>query len=440
MRPSELDRLGRHHAVVDARDDGYLRWDATAHDGRPCGAFLHPYAVPEECLSANAKAAVDAVVDFLVLTYRLRAAAPGPGRPAGQPATITGPPPNPNGAFWLVFVRDHLGSAAVQAELPPAAAAFNVPPRPDLFLGLQGGGGPDTWSVGLWAGRLFLGPAVPFVLGLSLGAGLVHAGGADQLAAVGGLGLLLPLVRRLTIGFAPAGFRVACDTHLGGCRVDPIAVLGQLLVPLGQEVWLGVEGPRWSWTARAIGESWGALALGWSYEWRPRPPPHAPADVAAWDPPHPAEARTYRDRRWTRIVYLAATAVSQTDNQFIGAGLEWRVDRDRWNRRAGLGAGVQIEIDAGRIDGAARGGAVALGPTVRGYVSANRLALTATPALVRVGALADRPLAVDVAGRVGLGLSLGRVEIAVDSPPLSYLTTARWHALPFTGRLGLAMD
>jgi hypothetical protein len=277
------------------------------------------------------------------------------------------------------------------------------------------------------------------VLSVSIGAGFLHTSVAgDQVAAVSGLGLLLPLVRRLTIGAAPAGIHVVCDTGFGDCRVDAVAVLGQLLVPLADEFWLGVEGPRWSWTDRKLGESWGSLAFGWSYERRQRLTPHAPADVAAWDPPRPDEVRAYRDTRWTRAVYLAATAVSQPDNQFVGAGLEWRADHDLWNRRAGLGAGGQIEIDAGRIDGTARGGAVALAPTVRAYIAANRLALTAAPALVRVGALADRPVAVDVAGRVGLALMLGKVELAVDSPPLSYLSTARWHALPFTVRLGLA--
>jgi hypothetical protein len=63
--------------------------------------------------------------------------------------------------------------------------------------------------------------------------------------------------------------------------------------------------------------------------------------------------------------------------------------------------------------------------------------VTATPALVRVGALADRAVGVDVAARAGLALEVGRIELAADSPPLSYVARWRWHALPFTIRLGV---
>jgi len=47
---------------------------------------------------------------------------------------------------------------------------------------------------------------------------------------------------------------------------------------------------------------------------------------------------------------------------------------------------------------------------------------------------------VDVAARAGVVLEVGRLEVAVDSPPLSYVSTARWHALPITVRLGLRLD
>ena len=49
-------------------------------------------------------------------------------------------------------------------------------------------------------------------------------------------------------------------------------------------------------------------------------------------------------------------------------------------------------------------------------------------------------MAVDVAARAGLALELGRIELELDSPPLSYLSQARWHALPITMRLGLRFD
>jgi hypothetical protein len=216
-----------------------------------------------------------------------------------------------------------------------------------------------------------------------------------------------------------------------------VATLGELRVPLGSSAWLGVEGPRWSWTERSIGPSWFGLALGWSHEDLPRFEPPSPEAVAAWDPPSPDEVRAFRHTRYTRAVFLATTAGSTSDNAFVGGGLDWRWDRDRWDRRAGFAPGFQVEIDGGRINTDASGASVAVAPTVRAYLLPNRLAVTATPALVRVGAFANEAVALDVAGRAGVAFELGRLELEVDSPPLSYVSEARWHGLPITVRLGL---
>lgn len=83
---------------------------------------------------------------------------------------------------------------------------------------------------------------------------------------------------------------------------------------------------------------------------------------------------------------------------------------------------------------------MAVAPTLRAYLIPNRLAVTATPALVRVGAWGERPLGVDVAARAGVALEVGQLDNAVDSPPLSYVSQARWHALPFSIRLGLRLN
>ncbi len=81
-----------------------------------------------------------------------------------------------------------------------------------------------------------------------------------------------------------------------------------------------------------------------------------------------------------------------------------------------------------------------MAPTLWAYLVPNRFALTATPALIRFGAIADRAVAVDVAGRAGIALDLGRLELEADSPPLSYVSRDRWSALPITMRLGLQFD
>ena len=152
------------------------------------------------------------------------------------------------------------------------------------------------------------------------------------------------------------------------------------------------------------------------------------------------DVHAFRSAGSTRTVYFAATAISQPENSFAGFGLEWRWDRDVWNRRAGFAPGLQLEIDGGRIDGPSPGGGAAIAPVLRAYLLPNRLAVTATPALVRVGAIAGRAPGVDVAGRAGIAIEVGRLDLVVDSPPLSYVSTARWHALPFTVRLGMRLD
>src|SRR5205823_1045254 len=162
---------------------------------------------------------------------------------------------------------------------------------------------------------------------------------------------------------------------------------------------------------------------GWSHERLGRRDPPTADAAATWDPPRLDDVHAFRAARSTRTVYLAATAISQAENKFAGVGLEWRRDHDEWNRRAGLAPGLQLEIDGGRIESHDPGGGAAIAPVVRAYLLPNRLAVNATPALVRVGAIANGAPGVDVAGRAGVVLEVGRLDVAVDSPPLSYVST-----------------
>jgi hypothetical protein len=423
-----------HHALSDHRDYDYVRWDARTQDGHACRELHHPYAFPEECLTERAKAAAGTVVDYLVLTYRLRARALAEGRQA----SLFLPAPAGDAALWMAFVKEDLPSVAVAPELPggPQSAL----PRPDVFVGAQGIVGAHMLGTGLWGARLFMGPASPFLLALGGGAGISRFDGVGQLGAFAQMGLLLPLVRRFTIGVAPAGVQLVCSTHLESCRADAVATLGELLIPLGSTAWLGIEGPRWSWTDRTIGPAWLGVAFGWSHEVLPRFEPPGPDAVATWDPPRPDEVRSYRHTRSSRAVFLATTVASGPANGFVGAGLEWRWDRDRWDRRAGLAPGLQVELDAGRIDSADPGSSLAVAPTLWVYLLPNHLAVTATPALIRAGVFADRAVAFDVAGRAGIALELGRLELEADTPPLSYVSQERWHTLPITIQLGLRTD
>jgi hypothetical protein len=422
-----------HHGVTDERDKDYLEWQRSTPEGRACTSFHHPYAVPEVCLTPRARAAAAAVVAFLVLAYRARTGADGQAHPASlfsSDVARTG---------WLAFAGEHLPSVAASAELPEGPQS--PLPRSDVLVGVQGLAGEGTWGLGLWNAKLFfVRPVIPFALGLT---GTVVYARADQVshyAASVSLDLLLPLVRRFTIGASPVGLRVACDTGFNDCAVDLVATAGVLLVPIGDAVWVGVEGPQYSWTTRDWGRTWFGLSVGWAHERGPRPRPPDPEVIAAWDPPHPDEVHAFRAARWTRALYFGATVVSDADDAFVGVGIDWRRDRDRWNRRSGLCPGIQLEVYEGTIDARTRGGGVAAAPTLRAYLIADRISVFVTPALVRFGVLGDGAVGVDVAARGGLSAEVGNVELGIDSSPLSYVSRDRWHSFPLTVRLAALLD
>jgi hypothetical protein len=427
-----------HHAVTDKRDYAYLRSEGSARDGHPCKAFHNPYAVPEECLTDRARAAIDAVVDLLVLTYRLRTKeAPGASPAARAEPSSELDLPVATGS-WMGFGQAHLPS--IVEPFPAPAEGRSPLRRPDVFVGAQGIAGRHRVGLGLWAADLRFRPALPFALGLTGSAGFARDDGRSTLVASAGVSLLLPLVRRFTIGATPAAVSVSCDARFHDCSPDVVAVLGVLLIPLGQGTWLGLEGPRWSWLTRSVGETWAGVAVGWSHERAPARQAVDPAAAESWSPPRPDEVQTFRSTRSTTTAFFSTTVASRPDNQYVGIGLAWRRDRDIWNRRAGLAPGLEVEVDSGHIDGAVPGGAFAAAPTVDAYLFPDRLAVTATPALIRYGALAERAVGFDVAARVGLRCDIARIQFEVDSPPLSYLDQSRWHGLPLTARLGLEFD
>jgi hypothetical protein len=418
-----------HHAITDHRDTEYLRVDGTTGDGRRCAELHNPYAVPEACLTPRARAAADAVEDFLVLTYRVRARAAA----AGRSASLSSPD---DLALWNAFVEKHLPSVAVPAPPAPLQGAQIGNRRPDTFIGVQATIASDGGGAGAWGGRLFFGPAVPFALALTGGAGWSRGDGGDRLVAAAALGLYLPLVRRFAVGVSPAGVAIACDTHFHDCNATLFATLGEVLVPLPHATWLGVQGPRWSWSERDVRGPVIGLAVGWSHE---QTPDRAPAALAAWDPPAAGEVAAYRAAEISWLLFLGTTAGSTADNRWTSGGVEIRRERDRWDRRAGWAPTLSLSAAAGTTDGVG-GGTAALAPAIRFYLAPDRLWLGAAPAAFRVGVgqgQSTRTLRADVAGFAAIGVIVGRLELAIASPPLSYVSRDRWHALPISVRLGL---
>jgi hypothetical protein len=203
-------------------------------------------------------------------------------------------------------------------------------------------------------------------------------------------------------------------------------------------VWLAVQGPSYSWGQRELQDSRLGLALGWWHERHPREVLTNAAPIT-WQPPARDEVRAYYLSYTTTLAYLTATVASTAKNRTVGAGVEVLLDRDRWNRRAGLAPGLAAELAAGTVEGADTG-VVGIAALARWYLLPDRVAVVLAPAVLRVR-VADlhSPGAVDVSGRVGVALAVGRVEVRVDSPPLSYVSTQRWHGRPFSTSLAVMM-
>jgi hypothetical protein len=422
-----------HHAITDDRDGDYLRHDGVTPEGLRCVDLKHPYAIPETCLTPRALAAVDAVADFLVLTYRLRARAAA----AGRPASLSSPD---DLALWNEFVQRHLPSAAVAAAPAPLAVQQVGSPRADTFIGVQGTVASDGWGAGGWASRMFYGPAMPFALSLTGAAGWSRGSdGTDRLVTAAGLGLQLPLIQRFSVGITPAGVAIGCNTSFHDCNATLYATLGELLLPLPHSTWLGVQGPRWSWSERNLDGPLIAVAFGWSHEQAPSFATFAPAAVAAWDPPAPGDVSAYRNAATSWLFFLSTTAGSTSENRWAGGGIELRRDRDRWNRRAGWAPALSLAVAGGTTEGTG-GGTATVAPAIRFYLLANRLWLAAIPAAFRAGVSRTQSIGADVAGLAAAGVIVGRLEMSIASPPLSYVSRDRWHALPVSVRLGLLFN
>ncbi len=420
-----------HHAITDPRDATYLIADGTV-DGRPCTSFHQAYAVPEACLSANARAAVAAVSDLLVMTYTLRRQAAAKGQVASL-RSFAGQ------AAWGDFVGAHLRSTSAARVAP--AQPIEAPPRPDVFVGVLGSLQRGGWGGGLWGGRLFYGPALPFALGAFAGAGFSRDASGHNLVGSLALSLYLPILRRYVVGFSPAILQVKCATGFDHCSADGQATLGNLIVRLGP-VWLSLQGPVWSWDERQFHDAHFAAAIGWWHERRPREAaPGATGDAAlTWHPPDAAQVETYRLHRTTSLAYLAATAASTARDQTVGAGLETWLDRDTWNRRAGLAPGASVGYAFGTVDGVDTG-VITAAALVRLYLLPDALALVLSPAALGLRTSSGPGGAIDLQARAGLALMLGRIELRADAPPLSYLDSNgfhfTWHRRPFS--IGLAL-
>ena len=234
-------------------------------------------------------------------------------------------------------------------------------PRPDVFVGAQGVVGAHSWGRGP-LGRAALrgtgrrrscsGSAAP--------AGSTGATASTSWRGTAQLSLLLPLVRRFTIGAAPAGLQLACDDALR------VAARPTWWRPSASSWSRSATRPGWASRGRAGPGPSGrsvrlgfGLALGWSHEKVPRldaaapPKPSPPGirprpDEVSVLPPHPLDPRRLPgDDRGVAAPTTRSSASGSTGASIATAGIGAPASPPE----------LQIEIDAGRIDGTWRAAA-----------------------------------------------------------------------------------
>ena len=424
-----------HHAITDPRDADYLRWDARSRDGRACEDFHNPYAVPEECLTERAKGGRR---HGRRLPGRdLQGCAPARPRRDGRRRCSrrrgTRPPCGwrSRRTIWRAWPRRRCFRTRPRSPLR----------RSDVFVGAQAIGGDHTLGGGLWGAKLFLGPDDAVRARADGRGGLQprrrrrsdRRGHEPRAAAAAGPPLhdrrrarrRAPRLRH-ALRIVPAGRgrrpgRLADPARrrdLAGRRRAQLVMDGTRDRPVlgGPVVRLVARADRPARSARARRpRDLGSAARGG----RARVP------LGAIDPHRlPGGHRDLATRKHLRRL-RARVALGprrlEPARRVRARGAAG--DRRRPDRRALAGRRRRHRADAARVPAAEPpgrdrdAGAGARG----GDRGPRRSPSTSRPAP------ASRSRS-------------GRLDLVVDSPPLSYVSTARWHALPFTVRLGMRLD
>ena len=437
------------HDANEPRDRAYVRNFAEV-GGRPCHDLVHfPYTVPYECLSEEAEAARQAVVDLLVAVHDLRMA-----RQAHEAA----PTAPSDSAAWKAFKARwfepaHACSGVECDERQPALRM----PSSNFRLGVEGSFSPtaEAYGASLRGMLLQYSPELnPFVYALGAQLGYRRDYGASASFAVVGLDLdlLLPFGSNAAGGFTPVQLRTFIGSGTGSAGIG-----SQLLVFYWQPApgfWLGVHGPlEFNWSRAQVDWAFG-LSLGLSpstHEVSPgqliRPgEQHAERHDEEWAP-EPLWYGRLKGRVPSIYVLLSGSAYTQPAGSepgtlyglgAIGASVFW--DRDRWGGRYPSGWGASFTVGDRHTAGPARYLSLAASFEWRWYLL-KVVGLSLVPVRVEYGPRIaagdyDDPSA-DVHGtpphqyyfqagsRLGLALNAGLVDLLVQAPTLA------WHADPF---------
>lgn len=387
-----------HHDVVDSRDSGYL--DSDSH----CMEPRHGYELTRTCLSRRGDAAANALRDFLIALYWTdvtQCAGSGPCRPTSL-------------SYFDAFVNVHFRLASGDGE-SGVLTAWEHEWRPKYSLGLETVGtfNAEPAVKGIWRVISFDSRMVPLVWGVHIAAGAYRRDGAWHPGVeMGTADLRLPLADSLTLSLNAASLELV---------YAPSSIRENVLVDgySSAEVEFNISRNLVA-TTRLIRYGWSS---GWQYQPTigiaiqldesrvPAPAVRSSASSGdAWFPPPMIDPDL---RRHAFSIDSFYGLLANPFRNLVQADVVW--DRDRWNRRIGIGAGVRAEA----FEAVGNAGAATLGPLIAWHVVANSAFLSAAPIKAELYYEQVRPLLVQrysfaLGGSVSVGMQLNFLLIGVE--------------------------
>ncbi|WP_437315565.1 hypothetical protein [Sorangium sp. So ce385] len=416
-----------HHGVFDDRDDQYVLDDAA------CPGTGHPYSMPRSCLTDRALAASQALEDLLLLLYRVTKKIAT--ERAAEPIRYY------LGYEWAHYLNEHFQSMHSWSDSRPPAK-IDREWRPIGSLGVRFRPNPVPGANDLTATLGFMdfnGLSFPFVYAPEIEAGIRRKDSRSNVLLSTNISLSLPILDNVLIGVT--AFSLELDApDLKNPRIG--ANIPRVDLYLFDALHLSLSGPRFSWESQKFeGEPFTigiATAFGKT----------VPNYNDSGSPTRFGEQRFGRDaKRWhlrplnddfqtspySFILTLVGGNVLPVDNEstFLTPALEVSRDRDRINRRSGLGgSGLGVGARLGGVRHKASNYdefGVALGTPLRYYIIPDFLALVMSPIEAELTHRVHEKengsgLRFDIGVEAGAAITLlNSLEVGLFSPRFSYV-------------------
>ncbi len=421
--PFAESSLKSRHQISDDRDEHYIS-AVHVEDGRACSEYVaHPYGMPPGCLSQEGRLATNAIEDLMRLVVSMRQ----------KKATRL-----QVHAAWMAYVAKHLPHAATLAQDPRRPLpAYEHETVPFAFFGTRGQSTPQTGTFdGTIFGRYVVtsGAIDPLTLAIQAEVGSRTDFSAQGAGTTRGLVLrqdidaMLSLGNNLSVGFTPFSLDYTAGQNQPG-RVGAVtrALRIDLFEPLhlsrvALSVWAPVEYSwldaqlRWS---VGLGISSGLLEHEPGVVHRAYGPSRRAREAGdvAWVPPEPWDS-DLRSSSGPAILgaYVGATAASVDGKIHEGLQLELH-KRNWWGALNSLSYGLLLEDTLEFTNESAPHTSLSGFATGRWYVySPFGIVVDAGVNTQDLSPAQLHPWSFQ--SRMGLVLTIGRVDIIVESPTI----------------------